>query len=188
MKLYLTRLNIGFWPANIVISSVVWAALNPSISTVKDWSYYLIYIGLHIRWTHACPPKPEPFAPWFSSIYIYIHIPNLFIYLLVYTYISYTNIYTGKKIPIQVSGIFPYIRPTFNEKRLPTPLLSRLQVILHEITDRTLGESIVPTARATSTLQVSIEVPCFAPTASHIDNAAAGWWRGEWEWDGGIVL
>lgn len=93
MKLYLTRLNIGFWLANIVISSVDWAALNPSISTVKDWSYYLIYIGLHIRWTHACPPKPEPFASWFSSIhiYVYIHIPNLFIYLL----ISYTNIDTN---------------------------------------------------------------------------------------------
>ena len=187
MKLYLTRLNIGFWLANIVISSVDWAALNPAISTVKDWSYYLIYIGLHIRWTHACPPKPEPFASWFSSIhiYVYIHIPNLFIYLL----ISYTNIDTNVYIyiPIQVSGIFPYIRLTFNEKHLPTPLLSRLQVILHEITDRTLGESIVPTARATSTLQVSIEVPCFAPTASHIDNAAAGRSR-DGEWDGGIVL
>lgn len=124
MKLYLTRLNIGFWLANIVISSVDWAALSPSISTVKDWSYYLIYIGLHIRWTHACPPKPEPFASWFSSIhiYVYIHIPNLFIYLL----ISYTNIDTNVYIyiPIQVSGIFPYIRLTFNEKHLPTPPLS----------------------------------------------------------------
>ena len=178
MKLYLTRLNIGFWPANIVISPVVWAAFNPSVSTVKDWSYYLIYIGLHIRWTHACPPKPEPFAPWFSSIHIYIYVytHNLFIYLYIHTYHTLTYI-QRKNIPIQVSGIFPYIRPTFHEKHLPTPPLSRLQVILHEITDRTLGESIVPTARATSTLQVSIEVPCFAPTASHIDNAAAGWSR-----------
>lgn len=76
--------------------------------------------------------------------------------------------------------IFSYSFITGNDEAIRDPILWQLWgspndvdwVILHEITDRTLGESIVPTARATSTLQVSIEVPCFAPTASHIDNAA----------------
>ena len=122
----------------------------------------------------------NPLLPDFRPsiyMYIYTYLIYLFTYIYIYTYHTLTYIHMYICIPIQVSGIFPYIRPTFHEKHLPTPPLSRLQVILHEITDRTLGESIVPTARATSTLQVSIEVPCFAPTASHIDNAAAGWSR-----------
>lgn len=45
-------------------------------------------------------------------------------------------------------------------------------VILHEVKDRTTGLSIVPLDRKTTTGQIQVDVPCYSPTGSYIDNSA----------------
>lgn len=43
------------------------------------------------------------------------------------------------------------------------------EVILHEVSDR--SHNLVPIERGVTTGQIAIEVPCFAPTQSHIANS-----------------
>jgi len=74
--------------------------------------------------------------------------------------------------------IFSYSFVTGNDEPIRDPWLWQLWgspnnvdwVILHEVSDR--SHNLVPIERGVTTGQIAIEVPCFAPTQSHIANSA----------------
>ncbi|CAE8583604.1 unnamed protein product [Polarella glacialis] len=80
----------------------------------------------------------------------------------------------AKKKPIH-----NYRLRTANDEAIRDPVLWNLQgspdylnwVIMHEVTNRTLGEALVPLNRSTWSTNFTIEIPCYAPTQAFIPNS-----------------